>query len=146
MKFMKNVAVLLIAILMAFSFVGCENDSDDKRSKRKDDGIDYQKMIDSYVEDSFNTEDLVIGEDDAPSARVWLKDGKGTVYTSDENVVTVSDLGKVTAVGEGSAFVVITTNRGKMFEVYKYNVYSELPERKSVESIMQEEEIESTLK
>ena len=42
------------------------------------------------------------------------------MYSSDESVVTVSELGKVTAVGEGEAYVVITSN--SQFQVTRYTV------------------------
>lgn len=87
-------------------------------------GIDYNKMIESYVENPFNKFDLKVGDEHKPTASVWLQSGtpNGTVYTSNPNVVTISDLGKVDAVGPGSAYVVITAQGDRMFEVYLYNV------------------------
>ncbi|MBQ8732666.1 MAG: hypothetical protein IJY82_07555 [Oscillospiraceae bacterium] len=85
---------------------------------------DYQEMIDSFVPDSLNVIELEIGQADSPNAAVWLKSGMGTTYSSNESVVTVTDLGKVTAVGEGTAYVVIT-GVGTMFEVYRYDVVAE---------------------
>ena len=100
-----------------FSFSGCTGSEVPKQN------IDYQKMIDSFVPDSFNTKSLAVGEVDGPQARIWLQNGAGTVYTSNDKVVTVSDLGKVTAVGTGSAYVVITGMGSTMCEVYRYDVY-----------------------
>ena len=90
--------------------------------------IDYAAMIDSFVPSSLNTFELTVGDEHTPSAAVWLKNGSGsgTAYSSDEKVVNVSEYGIVTAVGEGTAFVVIT-GAGNMFQVFKYEVYAEAP-------------------
>ena len=90
--------------------------------------IDYQTMIDSFVPGPLNTFELIVGDEAAPQAGIWLKSGEGTVYTDNEAVVTVTELGKVTAVGEGSAHVVITGPDETMFEVYRYDVYPPVPE------------------
>lgn len=90
---------------------------------------DYQDMIDEFVPSRLNTFELEIGEMDKPTAAVWLMSGNGTAYSSDESVVTVSDGGKVTAVGEGSAYVVITIS--SMYEVYRYDVHGAAAEADS---------------
>jgi len=86
-------------------------------------GIDYRELIENFVPDHFNVIKLSVGESNKPSASVWLMSGNGCVYSSNENVVTVTDLGKVTAVGEGSAYVVISA-MNTMHQVYRVDVSS----------------------
>ena len=113
---LKSLTAASITRTLIFSLTGCGS----KKVPKKE--IDYDRMIESFVPDSFNTKSLAVGEVDGPQARIWLESGMGTVYTSNDKVVTISDLGKVTAVGTGSAYVVIT-GMGGMFEVYRYDVY-----------------------
>ena len=115
-QLLKSLTAVLVTMTLVFSLSGCSGNEAPKQN------IDYQKMIDSFVPDSFNTKSLAVGEVDGPQARIWLQNGMGTAYTSNDKVVTISDLGKVTAVGTGSAYVVIT-GMGGMFEVYRYDVY-----------------------
>ena len=112
---MKKILAFFTATILMFGFTAC--------SKSK---IDYNKMIDGFVADSLNTFELTIGEEHSPTAQVWIQGGgKGTTtYSSDEKVVTINEAGKVTAVGEGSAYVVITAQFGAMHEVYRYDVYA----------------------
>ena len=79
----------------------------------------FEELIESFVPDGLNTYAMSIGQEHKPMAAAWLSSG-GEVYTSDANVVTVSELGKVTAVGEGQAYVVICL--GSMYQVYRYTV------------------------
>ena len=61
--------------------------------------------------DYFNVETLEVGQVHKPDAAIWCEvNFLGMVKTSstDESVVTVSSGGKVTAVGEGSAYVIIS--------------------------------------
>ena len=116
-KTMKTLAVVSILAVMVLSFSGCAS-----LNKMLNSHIDYDKMIESYVPDHFNQVTLSVGEIDGPQARIWLQSKLGSVYTSDESVVTISDLGKVTAVGPGTAYVVITAPTGALFEVYHYTV------------------------
>ena len=88
-----------------------------------DAGVSYDEMIDSFVSTKLNTFSLQVGGEHKPGAALWLQSGAGSVYSSDESVVTVSDLGKVTAVGEGTAYVVIKSMT--LFEVYRYDVTAE---------------------
>lgn len=90
--------------------------------------IDYDKIIESFTPTSLNTIKCTIGRVHTPSSAVWLSSGKGEVYSSDENVVTVSELGKVTAVGPGTAYVIISVNDGSLYEAYQYTVYGPTPE------------------
>ncbi len=87
----------------------------------EDKELDYDAIIDSFVPDSLNTFVLSVGNAHKPNAAVWLQGSGGAVYSSDESVVTVTDLGKVTAVGEGSAYVIIVGG-GKMNACYRYDV------------------------
>ena len=47
---------------------------------------------------------------------------KYELYKSDSSVVSVSGNGTVTAIGKGTAYVVIKSNVGNMFEICKYVV------------------------
>lgn len=121
MKALKAILAIALVLVMVFSFAACGG----KGAK-----IDYDKMIAGFVADSLNTFELTIGEEHAPTAQVWIQgSGTGTTtYSSDEKVVTINEMGKVTAVGEGSAYVVITAQFGAMHEVYRYDVYAPAPE------------------
>ncbi len=116
-KVMKSLVVMGVLVVLILSLSGCGT-----LNKMLNSNIDYDKMIESYVPDHFNDITLSVGEVDGPSARIWLETKLGSVYTSDESVVTISDLGKVTAVGPGTAYVVITAPAGFLFEVYHYTV------------------------
>ncbi len=87
----------------------------------KDKELDYDAIIDSFVPDSLNTFELSVGDTHKPNAAVWLQGSGGAVYSSDESVVTVTELGKVTAVGQGSAYVIIVGG-GRMNACYRYDV------------------------
>lgn len=81
--------------------------------------FDFETAISEFESTSLNTYTLKLGETDTPDAAVWTNNGRTKCYSSDESVVTVSDKGLVTAVGEGTAYVVIDT--GSMYKLYKYN-------------------------
>ncbi len=126
---MKKTARVFIAgmlvVLMLFSLTACQGATDilkGLKGGKSLDESDYQEMIDEFVSDPLNTFELTVGEEHGPGARVWLKSGGGTTYSSDESVVTVTDGGKVTAVGAGTAYVVIT-GKSDLYEVYRYDVY-----------------------
>ena len=84
-------------------------------------GIDFQYEIDNFVPDYFNSRTLRVGEKDKAQGEVWLSSGQGSIYTSDENVVTVATNGTVTAVGEGTAYVLVV-GIGNMHEITRYEV------------------------
>lgn len=84
--------------------------------------FDFETAISEFTSTSHNTIKLKLNKTDAPSAAVWTNGGGANCYSSDESVVTVSDKGVVTAVGEGTAYVAIDT--GRMSEVYRYDVIS----------------------
>ena len=82
--------------------------------------VDYQKEIENFVQSPNNSFELKVGESDEPLAAIWVKNG-GSAYSENENVVTVDEKGKVTAVGVGSAHVVLAGSTG-MADVYLYTV------------------------
>ena len=86
-----------------------------------------QEEISNYVESPLNHFSLKVGETSKPlAARGWKW---VDTYTSNEKVVKVSSKGKVVAVGEGSAYVVISSKigLGKLVECYRYDVNRESP-------------------
>ena len=101
----KRIIVLMLALVCVLS--GCGNNQGLMKELFGKKTLDYDAIIESFVSDNLNTFELTVGEAHAPGAAIWLDSGKGSVYTSDENVVTVTELGKVTAVGEGTAYVII---------------------------------------
>ncbi len=134
---MKKLVAGLLVVMLMFTFTGCGmvdkvlekfettlNQTTTHEAKE----LDYDAIIESFVASGLNTFELYIDDSHAPIANVWLKNGKGSVYTSDENVVTVTELGKVTAVGAGTAYVVIGAMDNAMYEVYRYDVFAKAPE------------------
>lgn len=124
----KLIAVTMVLVLMV-SFAGCntaekyvtavEGIMENVQAQFRP-AFSYEEMIDSFVPNWNNCWDLKIGDAHKASGSIWLSNGRGSVYSSDESVVTVSSLGKVTAVGEGEAYVVITS--GSLFQVTRYTV------------------------
>ena len=123
---MRKIVLVLTLLMVVLSGCGNAQDWMNKWSDKKE--LDYEAIIDSFVSDELNTYELTVGEAHAPQAKFWLKSGDGSVYTSDENVVTVTDLGKVTAVGEGTAYVIIGGTGNEMYQTYCYHVYDVAPE------------------
>ena len=123
MKTLTTILAIVLTLSMMASFTGCGPLREEKE-------INYAAMTESFVESSLNTFELYVGEEHAATATVWLKGASGgSAWTSDSSVVTVNEFGKVTAVGAGSAYVVITADkRGSMFEVYRYDVFEKAPE------------------
>ncbi|MCD7762938.1 MAG: protein kinase [Lachnospiraceae bacterium] len=88
-------------------------------------------LINSFVSETFGTEAsslavfatpvLLAGETETPGAAVW---SDIECYSSDESVVTVNNEGEITAVGEGSACVVIIDSTG-LCALYVYTVCPE---------------------
>lgn len=85
------------------------------------DGIDFEKEIENFEETPLNTKTLKVDQADSPTAAIWAQNG-GKCYTSDDSVVAVDSNGTVSAVGEGTAYVIIKSGIGNMFEMYKYKV------------------------
>lgn len=122
----KRIIVLMLALVCVLS--GCGNNQGLMKELFGKKTLDYDAIIESFVSDNLNTFELTVGEAHAPGAAIWLDSGKGSVYTSDENVVTVTELGKVTAVGEGTAYVIIGAQGNRMYDTYCYHVYEAAPE------------------
>lgn len=91
------------------------------------DNLDYAAIIDSFVPSKLNTIELIVGEAHSPGASLYLQTG-GSAYSSDQNVVTVSPYGKVTAVGVGTAYVIIAASGGGIYQTYRYDVFAPIPE------------------
>lgn len=96
-------------------------------------GITEDDILGFYPDD-FNCKELTIGETHKPSASVWLKNGNGKVYSSDEAVVTVNSNGVVTARGEGVAYIKIVSSTG-MSEMYMYIVDSDSASQDDFEAL-----------
>ena len=59
---------------------------------------------------NLKTKTLSVGDSDTPSAaQVWTI---AEAFSTDESVVTVNEAGQVTAVGTGSAFVLLHSSAG----------------------------------
>ena len=128
---MKKIVLLLVIGMMSLSLVACgDNTSENDFDKLSENSVpdsdnasenEFDKLIENFVPDRFNTFIMKVGQVHKPGAAVWLSSGSGTVYSSDENVVTIGEYGKVTAVGKGTAYVVIVGQTG-MSKVYQYTV------------------------
>jgi len=122
------IGIVSAAVVIGGAVVGSNLPDKKPGTSIENEQNDYDDIIDSFVSDKLNTFELTVGDTHAPGAKLWLESGDGSVYTSDESVVTVTDLGKVTAVGEGTAYVIIGAMNQSMYEVYCYHVYEEAPE------------------
>lgn len=131
MKTLKSLIAGLLTIMLLLTFAGCDiqekmldksNELLEKQQQNQVDNIDldYDAIIDSFVSDSHNTVTLEIGEEHKPTEAMMLQSG-GVTYSSDEKVVTVTSLGKVTAVGEGTAYVILASSN-TMYVTYCYKV------------------------
>ncbi len=86
---------------------------------------DFATLIENFSESSLNTHTLEVGDTYSPGETVWVLNGyEEYCHTSDEDVVTVSPYGKVTAVGRGTAYVVIESpvSGGSMYGIHKIYV------------------------
>ena len=120
--------IIVLMLILACVLSGCGKNQGLIKGFFEKKTLDYDAIIESFVSDNLNTFELTVGEAHAPGATIWLDSGNGSVYTSDENVVTVTELGKVTAVGEGTAYVVIGAQGNRMYDTYCYHVYEAAPE------------------
>ena len=83
---------------------------------------DYiQAEINNFAPTALNTVTLRVGSTYKDSHAVWLQSGNGTCYTTDPDVVSVSESGLVTALCAGEAFVVIRSGTG-MYAIVRYTV------------------------
>ena len=122
-KILKKVMIVFMCVCLVWGMCGCTLVTD-TIGKFTGANLDYDKIIESFVSDGLNTTELAVGQEDKPNSAIWLEQGiiKGKVYCDNEQVVQVTDLGKVTAVGPGTAHVVISTIGG-MYDVHRYIVY-----------------------
>ena len=93
-------------------------------------GYNYASMIATFESTALNVFELTVGESHVPGAAIWLDGVGGGYYSDNETVVTVNKYGKVTAVGKGSAHIVIVSpiGEGSMYQVYRYDVFVEVPD------------------
>lgn len=131
-KILRHIS-LILAVVLVFALAGCKEEKEtvnktpdtavnEKTEKEEVKELDYDAMINSFVSDSLNTFKLKTGETHFPEACIWLENSGGTVYTSDESIVTVSEMGEVTAVSEGSAYVIISAQNNSVSAIYRYDV------------------------
>lgn len=124
----KRMMVGVVAAVLLIGATGCAPmkildvvKEQNQTKEQHQEQLDYDEIIDSFVADTYNTFKLEVGETHKPSAALWVKKGNGQVYSSDEDVVTVTKYGKVTAEEPGTAYVIIVGSTG-MYEVYQYTV------------------------
>ena len=101
---MKKIIALTLALVLALSMSACA-------VLEEDPSVKYACIIEDFVPDSFNMETLEVGQVHKPNAAIWCEANfLNMVKTSstNEDVVTVSPGGKVTAVGVGEAYVIIS--------------------------------------
>ena len=126
---MKKIIALTLALVLALSLAACAGFQDDPNVK-------YASIIEDFVPDSFNMETLEVGQVHKPNAAIWCEGNfLNMVKTSstDESVVTVTSGGKVTAVGTGEAYVIISIEPpiigdlfgSMMYEIIHYEVVSD---------------------
>lgn len=84
-------------------------------------GFNFEDAISEFYSDGTNTFELAIEKTHKPGAALWTEGGMATCYSSNESVVTVSEKGLVTAIGEGTAYVAI--DAGSMYKLYCYTVF-----------------------
>lgn len=116
---MKHISKLLCSFVIVIAFVFSLNSICFAANE-----IDFDTYTEGFSSNAFNTFSLETGAMHTPQAAIWLSVQGSTAASSDTAVVTVSETGDVTAVGEGSAYVVYI-GTGGMSEVYRYDVSSE---------------------
>lgn len=131
----------LIAVLLIFSMlfaVGCSSvkmpvEDEVSTTENKDDYYeeeessstkkpDYEDLIKNFVPTELNTFDLNVGDEATVTFGSAVVNGKTVAYSSNESVVTVTDSGEVTAVGAGSAYVILSSADGGVSVIYRYDV------------------------
>ena len=120
-------ASLIICLVLAFAFSGCDKSGITPQNggdagQGSSGKINYEEIIESFVPDKLNTTEMEVGDEDKPTSAVWLQQNgsNAEIYCDNEDVVTVTKLGKVTAVGFGTAHVIISS--GGMWDIHRYNV------------------------
>lgn len=109
----KRLAALLLAVLLVMSLTACmkqgyneEDFEPDLSNLPEIEGVDFAAEIEDYARDSFNFQYLSEGETHEAQGAVFAANG-GAAYTSDPSVVKVNRRGVVTAVGTGTAYVIV---------------------------------------
>lgn len=111
---MKKLCLLLLALVMVFALVGCKQEDEsiyepDLSNLPEVQGHDFEEEIDDFVENSFNTYYLEVGEKEKAGHFGITDTEKSKTYTSDESVATVSKKGTITAEGKGTAYILVQT-------------------------------------
>ena len=94
-------------------------------------GFDMDSAIAEFEQTQFNAKTLKVGQTISHPAAAWTNTGRTVCYSSDEAVVTVDASGKVTAVGEGQAYVAVVVE-GASYELCRYDVTSSVNTENSV--------------
>ena len=94
-------------------------------------GFDMDSAIAEFEQTPFNAKTLKVGQTTSHPAAVWTNTGRTFCYSSDEAVVTVDASGKVTAVGEGQAYVAVVVE-GASYNLCRYDVTSSVNTENSV--------------
>lgn len=94
-------------------------------------GFDMDAAIAEFEQTQFNAKTLKVGQTISHPAAVWTNTGRTVCYSSDEAVVTVDASGKVTAVGEGQAYVAVVVE-GASYNLCRYDVTSSVNAENSV--------------
>ena len=94
-------------------------------------GFDMDAAIAEFEQTQFNAKTLKVGQTISHPAAVWTNTGRTVCYSSDEAVVTVDASGKVTAVGEGQAYVAVVVE-GASYNLCRYDVTSSVNTENSV--------------
>jgi formylglycine-generating enzyme required for sulfatase activity len=124
-------AVIVAIIAFGFAFTGCKTDDGDGGGTVRTGPVDVKTVTLSHVELPLEVGDKVTLTADIMPKRAT--DKSLTWSTSDGTVATVAN-GKVTAVGEGTARIIVTTQNGKQ-AVCEVTVFPPPPPPVPVESI-----------
>lgn len=109
-KMMKRLTVLVLAVFLLTAAA----------IPALAEGYDFGPAIEEFEPTPLNTISLEVGQTDKPGASLWMDNGMATAYSSDEAVATVAEDGTVTAVGEGTAYVVFCVST--LEKMYRYDV------------------------
>ena len=118
----KGILAIVLVLAMVCTMAGCSIRKQTPAEK-------YADIIEDFVPDWHNVEELCVGDIHKANGAIWTEANMFNMVktaSTDESVVTVSKGGKVTAVGEGSAYVIIAVELpilGTMLhEITRYDV------------------------